>query len=344
MNRRAPLSLLAPTLLAAMPLVACGGASSAGPTVGHAAGGGDAAGSLDATLQREVGAGASVAIVAGPSGLRAISSDGARERTLVPGPVPWALVDHRAHVVWFGSADRTEVRAIDLTAPATATPVAETIVTGADLQTDAGQTLWGVRYPGRAGGEPDELSFGHPIGPHALLELADPPSLHASSMILAMWDQLDAFEAQVQTAQVVGGDLVAAWAQRGTDGTTNPGGALAERPAVSVDLSECDEPDQCGLAQELDGTGLWRVATAFSCGDGCYTDWRLYDPSAQRLRDEPWANLIADAWVAPDGTAFVTNGAIVRFDRGPLPTTPLSDGEDPDRGGGWLGGGQYVGF
>jgi hypothetical protein len=79
------------------------------------------------------------------------------------------------------------------------------------------------------------------------------------------------------------------------------------------------------------------VVVAYTCGDGCYWTHRLYDPATKKLRDGDW-NLFGDAWVAADGSAFVTGGGVVtRFDSGPLAMTPKGEW----MGGGWLGGGYF---
>ena len=88
---------------------------------------------------------------------------------------------------------------------------------------------------------------------------------------------------------------------------------------------------------ELPPTKLWRVAVSFTCGDGCYTGWKLYDPAAKKFVDAAWTGQVNDAWVARDGSAFVKNGVVIRFDRGPLAETP----EGESLGGGWLGGAYY---
>ena len=75
-----------------------------------------------------------------------------------------------------------------------------------------------------------------------------------------------------------------------------------------------------------------------SCDDACVVVWQLYDPAARRLLDAPWASGFDHGWIAPDGTAFVADGVVVRFDGGPLAQTPLTADADL-RGGGWLGGG-----
>src|SRR5579862_8028451 len=138
-------------------LCACGHAVGPGPAaVGNTAAP-PANETLGAQLERVVGQGRSVAIVPGTVGLRAISSDGARQRLLVPGPTSWAVVDPRAEVVWFGSGDETQIRAIDLEARAADPPAVETVVTGlpdSNSVSMVGAVIYGVMYVSQDPGEP----------------------------------------------------------------------------------------------------------------------------------------------------------------------------------------------
>src|SRR5688500_13791757 len=173
--------------------VACGGGGSR-DTLGNSSGGGAA--SLGAILTREVGAGVPVAIVPSPDGLKAVSADGARQRTLVPGAMRWAIVDARAGVVWFGTPDVTKVQVLDLESPA-ASPAIATVVTGLPDETDAGPPLVAIAY-----GAEEQLDVGHPITPHVYLEVTAEPALRASPGILEMWDQQDDYRARVEQATI----------------------------------------------------------------------------------------------------------------------------------------------
>lgn len=315
---------------------ACGSGAGSG-TLGNRGGGGAA--TLGAALAAEIGAGVPVAIVPTPEGLKAISADGARQRTLVPGPVRWALVDARASVVWFGTDDVTAVKVLDLESLA-ASPAIATAVTGLPSETDAGPPLVGISYPS-AGSDGDEvLDVGHPITPHVYLEVGAEPALRAAGGILEMWEQQEAYAATVAKATISDRAMLQRLAARG-QGRSLGGAKPAEAPRVQLeDLSACEDAEVCGQA-EIVTPALWRVVTAFSCGDGCYTMWQLYDADAQRLVEDEWAKLISDAWLAPDGSAFVTGGRVVRFDRGPLAATPATE-DGSVLGGGWLGGGTFL--
>jgi len=327
-----PSRLFAPVTVAW--LAACG--SGKPPVVANNAAE-DAAASVGASLAREVGAGVPVAIVPGAKGLRAVSADGKREKLLAPGPVPWALVDNRGGVVWFGNPDSTEVRAIELAAPGSA-PSVVTVV--ADLPPgDDGPLLVAIHYPGSKPGGDDELTFGAALRPRAVVVVTAQPSIDSAPGILEEWGKTDDFKAQL--AQVVLRDraLVARAAARGAGkrlALVAP--AAPETRVAGIDATDCaDSPGECGRAQPIANTALWRVVVGYICGDGCYSSYRIYDPEAKRLRDGDW-NMLGDAWVAADGSAFVTDsGVVVRFDTGPLATTPRGEWS----GGGWLGGGYF---
>ena len=143
--------------MGAVVLCACGHAAAPGPAAIGNAPAPPANETLAAQLERAVGQGRSVAIVPGSAGLRAISSDGARQRLLAAGPASWAVVDPRAEVVWFGSGDETQIRAIDLEAPAQDPPAVETIVTGlpdGNHVSMVGAVIYGVEYVSQEPGEP----------------------------------------------------------------------------------------------------------------------------------------------------------------------------------------------
>jgi hypothetical protein len=321
--------------------VGCGGPSGSGPTVTEPVGnqGGT---DLAAVLEKEIGAGVPVAIVPGAKGLRAISADGARERTLAPGPVPWALVDARADVVWFGSPDGGEIRMIDLQGAGTV----ETVVTGLPTETDAGTPLVTIVYAVEDAAV--ELTSGHPITPHIMLVVGGAgkaPHLGVEGGILSLWGQDAELDAIVQQATIAGSARIAEVARRNPDKAFALGSG-EERPAVVVDPEQCpDNPEACGTAWAVLPTKLWRVTTGLTCGDGCYTTYQLYDPDTQAFVEGDWTERLSDAWVAADGSAFVGDGVIVRFDRGPLAATPIPGDDDVAvSGGGWLGGAYYYGI
>ncbi|HVV86874.1 MAG TPA: hypothetical protein VHE35_27740 [Kofleriaceae bacterium] len=319
--------------------VGCGGGTAHPAVVANNSGGGEL--SLGGQLVRDVGAGAAVAIVPGPDGLRAISADGARQKVLVPGPVPWALVDNRGDVVWYGTGDAAAIQVLDLESSAT-TPMTKTVVTGLPTDTDAGAPMVTIAYPipGDDHGMSEELTAGHPITPHIVLTVSDAPSLSGSGGILELWDQQEQWEAAVEQGQIADGPLLAKIAARAKGRSLGAAPSTAQHRVELQDTSNCEDSDTCGTAEEVTPK-LWRVATSYSCGDGCYTEWQLYDPAAKQFVDTDWAKLIEDAWIAPDASAFVTAGRIIRFDSGPVAATPAVD-DGAAVGGGWLGGGTYI--
>ena len=294
-------------------LAACGGASHSGSS----------GATLAATLERDVGAGQSVAIIPGRT-LRAISADGARERVLAPGPVSWVLVDQRAHVIWFGGADRSTISVLDLDAP----PATDAVVIATGLPSGPAVT---ISYP-----PSDDLAFGHPIDSHVVLEL-DPPHL-----AISIGGFIDAGGDQLSHATLEHRELLTAFARRGGRRTTHsPAPDSAKHRVDGVDSKRCErDPKACGQAEAIPGTQLWRVTVAYTCGDGCYAEQRIYDPATQQFIAGAWTDELQDAWVAPDGSAFVRRGVVIRFDSGPLLVTPAGGIE----GGGWLGSSYYAAF
>jgi hypothetical protein len=322
-------------LMVALLLAGCGGGGKRA-----ALGNGGGGGTLAAALTREVGAGLPVAIVPSAEGLRAVSADGARQRLLVPGAIRWAMVDNRADVVWFGTADDTTISVLDLAGPAT--PSVTPVVTGLVAGTDAGSALVTISYPLPSSDVPlsDDLTLGHPITPHVIINVAAEPSLDAAGGILEMWDQQPAFLAQVREAKLPGRALLATLAARGEGKSLSAERSSTELRVDGLDVSACEDPDMCGRAEEITPS-LWRVVTSYGCGDGCYLGWQLYDAQKQAILTQDWAGGVTDVWVAPDFRAFISNGVIVRFDTGPVAATPASP-EQAYLGGGWLGGGTYL--
>lgn len=317
-------------------LAALGCSSPARPsTIGNAPDGASA--TFAARLEDEIGTGQPVAIVPGAT-LRALSADGSRERVLAPGPVSWALVDQRGGVVWFGNVDRTTLFALDLEAR-TSTPQIVKVVTGLPESTSAGAIAMTIAYG--SGPETDELSFGHPITPHAILRLGETPSLDAAGGILEMWDQQAELLATVQSAKIVARDFLVDIARRHPDRRTRNLFASKEHRVPGIDPAQCEGDGKlCGRAETLFGTKLWRVTVGFTCGDGCYMEQHLYDPDTAQFLVGEWAKQLQDAWIAPDGSAFVVDARIYRFSGGPVASTPATAAS----GGGWLGKSYYVGL
>lgn len=320
-------------------LAACGGGAGAGGgTLGN---GGGVAASLGAALEREVGAGVPVAIVPTPAGLLAVSADGARQRVLVPGPIRWATVDNRAGVVWFGTPDASTIEVLDLESAAVS-PAIATVVTNLPAETDAGPPLISIRYPleGKDATAAQDLDIGSPINPHVALVMSAEPTLIGDGGILDIWEQDAEFDARVAQAKLPGAAVIQALATRGK-GRPLMIPRLAEDRRVELDdLSQCEDSEECGRAEVLTPT-VWRVVTSYSCGDACHLGWQLYDAERGALIEGDWAQMISDAWLAPDGSAFVTGGRVFRFDGGPLAATPATE-DSTVVGGGWLGGGSYL--
>lgn len=297
--------------------------------------------SLAAALERDLGAGMPVAIVPGPD-LRAISADGARERVLVPGPVPWALVDQRSHAIWFGNRNSSTISVLDLDA---IDPQPVTVV--ADIPTVvAGPLSVRVFYPDPTSDVPvgDELTFGHPQHPQVILRLGPEPSLDVSGGLLEIvgdQEKLDALRAEIRLAKLPDRELLVELARRGAGRTTTPRHAGKQHRVEGVDPAECFDATLCGQAETVTGTKLWRVTIGHSCGDACYLEQRLYDPQTKQFLAADWARRLQDAWVSADGTAFVASGVVIRFASGPLAATPISD---ELQGGGWLGTSYYYGL
>lgn len=293
--------------------------------------------SLQGALEREIGAGGPVAVLASADGLTALSADGSRRKVIVPGPVGWCLVDPRAQVIWFGAPEHTTVQILDLAAPPGTAP--ETVITGLPAEVDPTPATFAVVYGDGAAAE--ELGFGHWIRPRIEIHVGASPKLVGSGEILAQWERLPEWQEELDRAQLPGRDRLVALARRGAGRSALlPRPAAQELPRVtSVDVSECpDDETVCGTAEAVAGTKLWRVAVSFSCGDGCYTQYKLYDPTRTEFLEGEWTTWLQDSWVAPDGSAFAGNGRIVSFTKG---VVVLLDEEV--EGGGWLGGGWYYG-
>jgi hypothetical protein len=129
--------------------------------------------------------------------------------------------------------------------------------------------------------------------------------------------------------------------------------ALSRRPNHDHGAKPSDAPSVAGsAAQKIPGTRYLRVVVESACGDsGCHKIYGLYDPAtkkylgpdkAKRDRDE-WGHALTNAWVAPDGQAFVSEGRLIRFDRGIVFDPSDGDNYFPE-GGGWLGDEVFVDY
>lgn len=323
-------------------LGACG-ASPARPSVENKAA---ATGTLAEALTAEIGAGRAVAILPGAKGLRALSADGARARVLVAGPVAWAVVDQRSDVVWFAPADRTEIRALDLDAPAHDPPAVITIATGlpggAEMEM-VGPVTYGVNYvnlsetegAGPAWMEGEQFATSSPNNmSRASLTLGIEPTPELAGGAGYPFDEGETWSAKIKAAALPGKAFVVGLLAR-----KDHRAAAAARPAEThidgIDPANCEDPADCGRAEAIVGTHYLRVMTANMMGDVRHIQWQLYDTSQKKLRTEDWATGFSDAVVAPDHSAFIAGGVIVDFEHGPIAATPASDA---GLGGGWIGG------
>ncbi len=331
-------------------LSACGHAVGPGPAAIGNAPAPPANETLGAQLERVVGQGRSVAIVPGTAGLRAISSDGVRQRLLVAGAVSWAVVDPRADVVWFGSGDESQIRAIDLEARAADPPPIETIVTGlpdGNGVSMVGPVIYGVEYVSQDPDEPrgEALMSGEAYATGAQLDMS---RTHLTLLLEATpsvdgatgYEQNQDWVAAVGKAAIPGraflADVLARKSHKPKHAARPP-----DARVDGVDPSKCEDPKECGTAEVVVGTKYWRVLTASYSGDVHHVEYRLYDSEAKRFLTDEWATWLDDAIVSPDHASFLVGGMIVRFDGGPITATPRDQGGS---GGGWIGGGDMYEF
>ncbi len=108
----------------------------------------------------------------------------------------------------------------------------------------------------------------------------------------------------------------------------------------NVDARRCEEASICGEAEAFGASPYLRVAVSHICGDACHVEYQLYDPRTAEFFDysQPGRRSprpldqspdLEDVWVAPDGSAFVMQGALYGFDG-----LKVVGGENT--GGGWL--------
>jgi hypothetical protein len=300
---------------------------------------------LAASLEREIGVGKPVAIVAGKTGVVAISADGARQRVLASGLAKWVLVDSRSNVVWFGSEDGTAFRAIDLDAPVTAPIRIETVVTGLPSPNRAemvGPVSFGVTYPdpnepmGAAAMNPDFALGSCCATASVTLFVMKDPSVSGGTG----YQSAPEWQEQLGHAAIPGRAFLITLASR-ADHRIPSADLPPATNVAAVDPKNCEDPDECGKAEPIVGARYLRVVVAHATGDVGHRTWRVYDADVKRFVDAEWGTWLQNAWAAPDGSAFIANGVVVRFDTGPLAATPANE---TARGGGWLGGGVFYGY
>ena len=291
---------------------------------------------IAAQLAHDLGAHAPVAIVGMRDGVVASSADGAHRRVLTPARARWVLVDHRTNVVWFGNEEASEIRAIDLDAT---TLAVTTVVTNLPQPFEmVGPAYYGIAYP--QPGDPEGMSAESPdvatgsccANAQVTLMISDHPKISASG---GYGDNPD-WVASTQAATIANAAFLVGLAHRAPHAQPKaPETTPATIVVPGVDPQNCEDPGECGRGQRLGATHLFRVLTGHVTGDISHLAYRLYDERTRAFVDAPWAEWMQNIRVAPDGSAFIASGAIVRFEGGPLPATP-EDGEGRALGGGWL--------
>lgn len=301
--------------------------------------------SLSQTLQEEIGKGGSVVILGSSDGLVALSPDGKRRRTLVPGRVFGVFVDNRSEVIWYrseGSAATSDQNLIDLRA---SEPAPVRIISGLAL----------TENPDIAYEKPAEIS---------------PPGRAVD--ILLLTESGAVFQRRVDACGMKKRHGCPRYERVPCEST--PKGAkcltldpaalpvlkkLAERavgrslflPPQDTNVSERIDVGRstcrrCGLATGIPGTNYRSVLTEVA-GDVCHIVAQVFDPKTSQFIDiesgrrspNPFGDLDAafgNAWISGTGDAFVETGAAHTFTTGKLKW------KGPYEGGGFLGGGWWV--
>jgi hypothetical protein len=311
-------------------------------------------------IGRTIGQGLPVAIVPTIEGLAAVSADGSRWTLLHKGIVPWAVVDERARVIWFGQAidtgedgdERVSVHALDLLAP-TIAPARISAKLPAD-------SVFVVSHPKRGPEGRDEQVWST-IGRGAITTLvvdAKRPRLEASGGI---YMEIGLIDAKAHRAAVKAGaldkdatsfvKLVAERSGERSNALARPAApALPER--IEVPTSGCEDAEQCGTWQAWPKQPWVAVVIEHACGDACSTRMALWHVEqkaflalgggtggAQPSADESFAYPV----IAADGSAWVEAGELMRPGAKRW-TWPVPEGVFfAPWGGGWLGG-QYTLF
>lgn len=295
-------------------------------------------------LQRELGSGRPVAVVASAVGVIAVGLD-SRQQPLVEGIVDWVFVDDRAGVVWYQARapGGYELRLLDWSTPS---PRAERIATGLGGE-DAVELS--IAYAESAYG-PEEIqsrTSDYDGYVRLLLTAAGPAWSYESGI----YDHIFEREAQRRAklleplAFAPGAEARLRELNERARGKHLLLGAVAgPKPAApGVAPERCWDTSLCGSGQPLPGTPWWRVIVSHECGDACHVRHQLFDPARREFFDPASgrrspspidtgnARDVEDVWIAAGGEGFVIAGSV--YDRsGKL----LFRGDR--RGGGWLGG------
>ncbi len=308
----------------------------------------DSVSTTAARLEAQVGAGGPVAILPSDAGLTASNLDGTVTEVLVPGVVSWVLVDNITSTVWFfregprkeGAKPARDLLALDLRSAET-----KAVVIIASMPSDSGDAApetVGIRTPH------GYLSVDSPQSSRVDIHVDGKPKLVADARLQATWlDDVGAWERKVlrKVRLTAAGKKLLVQLSRRAKAHAPP--SPPQEPArVRVPTDACEDPKNCGVARALDGTPYWLVTTSWGCGDGCYSTEQLFDPRTKRflnLREHmatsaaPFADgaFPLPGSVSPNGEAYISSGAIYRFDRGPIRAALPAN---TPRGGGWIGG------
>jgi hypothetical protein len=294
------------------------------------------------TLRAKEGMKGDVTILAGKSGLWAVSKDGKAKHKVYDGPVSWAVVDNKLRVVWMirPKGKKWTLELIDFDGPGEPETVLESFP-GAPIEI--------VHQDGKltAGDENYAIAY-------ALILKEGKVKLETRGGNYDFADRAKPLEAAGKKLAVANPERVKALLRRSKGRAVQPKTPDApEAKRVDVDKSNCQARDLCGTASVIPGTPYWKVITEHSCGDGCHVTTMLYDPRSKeffcssdpKLRGKTpkseWSGVDA-AWVAPSGEAYSDGYTVYSFKTGLVTDVEPLQEEKPDEwrlGGGWLGGG-----
>jgi hypothetical protein len=302
--------------------------------------------SLGAALQDELGQHGSIAILGSYNGLTALSVDGKRRRTLVPGRIFGVRVDNRSDVIWY----RTEKtpRTSDLTVIDLRAPMLHPILVISNIDL--------AEEPEIAYETPDETLF--PAEPWNILLLRESgPVLQRKVDDTCAGKRrrgcpkparisCDSTPKRTKCLSVEPGavPLLKELAERGAGRSfflpSDPAPAFQSIPMGD---SRCR---RCGTARPIPGTPYLAVLTE-AHADLCHVVAEVFDPRTRQFVDIedgsrspiPFDDLglaFGDAWIAGTGDAFIQGGILRTFATGRVPW------KGPLDGGGFLGGGRWV--